>query len=76
MTYKLKIMILNEEGGFDSFQDLWLNLDMVDGFFIPGELHGYQCVNLLYSGDFYTVLQEKHLTDYLYKYFVHKAIEK
>ena len=48
------------------WMDFYLNLGMIDGFYIPnledGELPS---VNVLVSGTFITLMQEKEIIDYL-----------
>ena len=64
-TLKLQLYTQDEDGEAE-FLDFWLQLVMVDGFYIPkledGELPS---INLLVNGAFITVLQEADIMEYL-----------
>ncbi len=64
-TLKLQLYTQDEDGEAE-FLDFWLQLVMIDGFYIPkledGELPS---INLLTNGAFITVLQEADIMEYL-----------
>lgn len=77
MIYKLKIWLEVEEEGY--WSDFYLDLSMIDGFYLPleydDEKEDDKGINLFINGQLITVKQEKHITDYLYENYIEVAEE-
>lgn len=70
-----KLKLLTDATKNDGFIDLYVKADTITGFYIPEKNAEYDSINIFHDGGISTILQEKHITDYLNETFVQKSIE-
>lgn len=79
--YKLKVLYYSDDSPESSLKDLYLNVESISGFYIIDKssedehIEG-DFVTLCHEGQWTTVLQQKHITDYLTENFVEKSNNK
>jgi hypothetical protein len=74
LYYKLKLLVRTDEGR-ETFKDFYCDATEIIGFYIPDD-RKYDIVNLLFTNQVVSILQEKHITDYLYQTFISGCIEE
>lgn len=76
MNYRLQLYTQDEDGN-PSWSTLFLDVDMIDGFYLPTlEDEEPLSINLFYRGEFITVLQEEHIQEYLNERFSDNLIKE
>lgn len=80
MVYKLKVWTQSESDKSTGFKDLYFNVDLITGFYIPDKSEedddDYLTINIIHTGGLMTIIQEDHIIKYLKEKFVDKAITK
>jgi len=75
MIFKAKLHTDSED---EPFKDFYIKAESITGFYIPEDIEGREekGINIFHEGGLSTIMQEKHITDYLYKTFVKPSIER
>ena len=75
MGQTFKVKLLTGETPKDRWTDFYIIGESISGFYIPGKEEEFDSINIFHDGGISTILQEKHITDYLLDRFVKKCIE-
>lgn len=66
-----KLKLLADDGSGEDWLDLYLDVNTIQGFFIPyKEDNEEPCLNIFVGGDIITILQEEHIKNWLVNNFV------
>ena len=76
-TYKVKLFTSTEKG--QEFTDFYIDVDDIKGCYKPDKAQGFpndlDAINIFHGGGISTILNEKHIADYLFERFVRKCVE-
>lgn len=78
-VFKLKVLTCSGDHEQSYLKDLYLNVDVISGFYIPEKheedehIEG-EFITLIHDGHWTNVLQEPHIVKYLTDNFVNKSI--
>jgi hypothetical protein len=76
-SYKVKLFTSTEKG--NEFTDFYVDADDIKGCYKPSKAQGFpddmEAINIFHGGGISTILEEKHIGDYLYDRFVKNCVE-
>ena len=76
-TYKVKLFTSTEKD--NEFTDFYIDVDDIKGCYNPDKAKGFpkdeEAINIFHGGGISTLLNEKHIADYLFDRFVKNCIE-
>ncbi len=79
--YKLKLWVDGVEEGSSAFKDLYLDVDLIQAFYIPdneseGETVDEESITLFINGGALSVKSEDHIQEFLWNKFGKNAVKK
>jgi len=76
-SYKVKLFTSKEKD--QEFTDFYIDVDDITGCYKPDKAQGFpdeqEAINIFHGGGISTILNEKHIADYLFERFVKNCVE-